>query len=49
MLGTPALPGTPPGEAPTGADVIAAVFVIDLPALGEADRTRGLGVPVRTR
>ena len=31
-----------------GADVIAAVFVIDLPALGGAERIRALGVPVRT-
>jgi len=31
-----------------GADVVAAVFVIDLPALAGADRIRALGVPVRT-
>ena len=31
-----------------GADVVAAVFVIDLPALGGAERIRALGVPVRT-
>ena len=31
-----------------GADVIAAVFVIDLPDLGGADRLRALDVPVRT-
>ncbi|NDA47353.1 MAG: adenine phosphoribosyltransferase [Alphaproteobacteria bacterium] len=31
-----------------GADVIAACFVIDLPALGGADKIRDLGVPVRT-
>ncbi|MDQ0394686.1 adenine phosphoribosyltransferase [Labrys monachus] len=31
-----------------GADVIAAVFVIDLPALKGADRIRALGVPVHT-
>ena len=31
-----------------GADVIAAVFVIDLPELGGAERIRALGVPVRT-
>ena len=31
-----------------GADVIAACFVIDLPALGGADKIRNLGVPVRT-
>jgi adenine phosphoribosyltransferase len=31
-----------------GADVVAAVFVIDLPDLGGADRLRALGVPVRT-
>ena len=31
-----------------GADVLAAVFVIDLPDLGGADRIRALGVPVRT-
>jgi adenine phosphoribosyltransferase len=29
-----------------GADVVAACFVIDLPALGGADRIRGMGVPV---
>jgi len=31
-----------------GADVVAAIFVIDLPDLGGAERLRGLGVPVRT-
>jgi adenine phosphoribosyltransferase len=31
-----------------GADVIAAVFVIDLPALNGADKIRALGVPVHT-
>jgi adenine phosphoribosyltransferase len=31
-----------------GAEVLAACFVIDLPALGGADRLRKLGVPVRT-
>jgi adenine phosphoribosyltransferase len=31
-----------------GAEVAAAVFVIDLPDLGGADRIRALGVPVRT-
>jgi adenine phosphoribosyltransferase len=31
-----------------GADVIAAVFVIDLPALKGADKIRALGVPVHT-
>ena len=31
-----------------GADVVAAVFVIDLPDLGGADKLRALGVPVRT-
>jgi len=31
-----------------GADVIAAVFVIDLPDLGGADKIRALGVPVHT-
>ena len=31
-----------------GADVVAAVFVIDLPALGGADKLRALDVPVRT-
>ncbi len=31
-----------------GANVIAACFIIDLPALGGADKLRGLGVPVRT-
>jgi adenine phosphoribosyltransferase len=31
-----------------GADVVAAIFVIDLPALGGADRIRALDVPVRT-
>jgi adenine phosphoribosyltransferase len=31
-----------------GADVVAAVFVIDLPDLGGADRIRALEVPVRT-
>ena len=31
-----------------GADVVAAIFVIDLPELGGADRIRALGVPVRT-
>jgi adenine phosphoribosyltransferase len=31
-----------------GADVVAAVFVIDLPDLGGAARIRDLGVPVRT-
>jgi len=30
------------------AEVIAACFVIDLPALGGAEKLRGLGVPVRT-
>ncbi len=31
-----------------GADVVAACFVIDLPALGGAEKIRSLGVPVRT-
>jgi len=31
-----------------GADVVAAVFVIDLPELGGAERLRGMGVTVRT-
>jgi adenine phosphoribosyltransferase len=31
-----------------GADVVAAVFVIDLPDLGGAQKIRSLGVPVRT-
>ncbi len=31
-----------------GADVVAAVFVIDLPELGGADKIRALDVPVRT-
>ena len=31
-----------------GADVLAACFIIDLPALGGADKIRKLGVPVRT-
>jgi adenine phosphoribosyltransferase len=31
-----------------GADVLAAVFVIDLPALNGADKIRALGVPVHT-
>ena len=31
-----------------GADVISAVFVIDLPELGGADRIRAMDVPVRT-
>jgi len=31
-----------------GADVVAAVFVIDLPDLGGADKIRALDVPVRT-
>src|SRR6478609_6845131 len=31
-----------------GAEVVAAVFVIDLPDLGGADRLRALDVPVRT-
>ncbi|MCZ8099434.1 MAG: adenine phosphoribosyltransferase [Alsobacter sp.] len=31
-----------------GAEVVAAVFVIDLPDLGGADKLRALGVPVRT-
>ena len=31
-----------------GADVLAACFIIDLPALGGADKIRQLGVPVRT-
>ena len=31
-----------------GADVVAAVFVIDLPELGGASRIEALGVPVRT-
>jgi adenine phosphoribosyltransferase len=31
-----------------GADVLAAVFIIDLPDLGGADKLRKLGVPVRT-
>jgi adenine phosphoribosyltransferase len=32
----------------TGAEVVAACFVIDLPDLGGADKLRALGVPVRT-
>ncbi|MCC6946784.1 MAG: adenine phosphoribosyltransferase [Bradyrhizobiaceae bacterium] len=31
-----------------GADVLAAVFIVDLPDLGGADKIRKLGVPVRT-
>jgi adenine phosphoribosyltransferase len=31
-----------------GADVVAAVFVVDLPDLGGADKIRALDVPVRT-
>ena len=31
-----------------GADVVAACFVIDLPALGGAQKIRDMGVPVRT-
>ncbi len=31
-----------------GADVVAAIFVIDLPDLGGSRRIEGLGVPVRT-
>jgi adenine phosphoribosyltransferase len=31
-----------------GAEVVAAVFVIDLPELGGADKLRAMGVPVRT-
>ena len=31
-----------------GAEVVAAVFVVDLPDLGGADRIRAMGVPVRT-
>jgi adenine phosphoribosyltransferase len=31
-----------------GADLVAAVFVIDLPELGGAERLRGMGVTVRT-
>ena len=31
-----------------GAEVLAACFIIDLPALGGADKIRKLGVPVRT-
>jgi len=31
-----------------GANVLAACFVIDLPALGSADKLRKLDVPVRT-
>jgi adenine phosphoribosyltransferase len=31
-----------------GADVVAAVFVIDLPELGGAERLRGMGLTVRT-
>jgi adenine phosphoribosyltransferase len=31
-----------------GADVVAAVFVIDLPDLGGSKRIEGIGVPVRT-
>ena len=31
-----------------GAVVVAAVFVVDLPDLGGADRIRAMGVPVRT-
>ena len=31
-----------------GADVVAAIFVIDLPDLGGADKIRALDVPVRT-
>jgi adenine phosphoribosyltransferase len=32
----------------TGADVIAACFIIDLPKLGGADKVRAMGVPVQT-
>ena len=32
----------------TGAEVLAACFVVDLPELGGADRIRALGVPVST-
>ncbi|MFZ4122032.1 MAG: adenine phosphoribosyltransferase [Caulobacterales bacterium] len=32
----------------TGANVVGAVFVIDLPDLGGADRIKAMGVPVRT-
>lgn len=31
-----------------GAEVVAAIFVVDLPDLGGADKIRALGVPVRT-
>jgi adenine phosphoribosyltransferase len=31
-----------------GAEVVAAVFMVDLPELGGADKLRALGVPVRT-
>ena len=31
-----------------GAEAVAAVFVVDLPDLGGADRIRAMGVPVRT-
>jgi adenine phosphoribosyltransferase len=31
-----------------GADVVAAVFVVDLPDLGGSKKIEGLGVPVRT-
>jgi adenine phosphoribosyltransferase len=31
-----------------GAEVLAACFVIDLPALGGADKLRKMDVPVRT-
>jgi adenine phosphoribosyltransferase len=31
-----------------GAEVVAAVFVIDLPELGGADKLKAMGVPVRT-
>jgi adenine phosphoribosyltransferase len=31
-----------------GADVVAAVFVVDLPDLGGSQKIEGLGVPVRT-
>ncbi len=34
--------------AGSGAEVVAAVFVIDLPDLGGADKLRALDVPVRT-
>jgi adenine phosphoribosyltransferase len=32
----------------TGADVVAACFLVDLPALGGAERLRQLGIPVST-